>query len=233
MMKARYYKLTDHKGRTHNGTQWGPGIRHEATGKGTGLCSDGWIHCYPDKYLAVLRNPCDAQFKNPQCWLFEPEGESLIEPLKCGFKAGTTVERVPLPRFTTNQRIVFGILCAKASPDWQGKAAWNTWAEKWLSGKDRTASYVYGYASYAPAAAYAAAYAAASYAPAAAYAASYAAASYAAAYAADAASYAADAAYASYAADAAYAAASAADAASDLDFPALARQAYQWKDKGE
>jgi len=135
-----YYKLTDAKGQTHGGTQWGPGVRHEATGKGTGLCSDGWIHCYPDKYLAVLRNPCDAQFKNPQCWLFEPEGESLIESLKCGFQAGTTVKRVPLPRFTTNQKVVFAILCAKASPDWQGKAAWNTWADKWLSGEDRTVS---------------------------------------------------------------------------------------------
>ena len=181
-----YYKLTDAKGQTHGGTQWGPGVRHEATGKGTGLCSDGWIHCYPDKYLAVLRNPCDAQFKNPQCWLFEPEGESLIESLKCGFQAGTTVKRVPLPRFTTNQKVVFAILCAKASPDWQGKAAWNTWADKWLSGEDRTAY-----------AARAAADAAAAY-----------------AYAARAA-----------AADAA--------ARADLDFPALARQAYHWKDKGE
>ena len=169
-MMPRYYKLTDAKGQTHGGTQWGPGVRHEATGKGTGLCSDGWIHCYPDKYLAVLRNPADADFDQPQCWLFEPEGESLIEPLKCGFKSGTTIKRVPLPRFTTNQRIVFAILCAKAAPDWSGKAAWNTWADKWLSGKDR-----------ADAAARAAAYA----------------------------------------------------ARADLDFPALARQAYHWKDKGE
>ena len=189
-----YYKLTDAKGQTHGGTQWGPGVRHEATGDGKRLCSDGWIHCYPDKYLAVLRNPCDAQFKNPQCWLFEPEGESLIESLKCGFQAGTTVKRVPLPRFTTNQKVVFAILCAKASPDWQGKAAWNTWADKWLSGEDRTAAD----------AAYAAAYASAAYASAAA-----------------------------YAGAARAAGAAAAAAAADLDFPALARLAYHWKDKGE
>jgi hypothetical protein len=144
----------------------------------------------------VLRNPCDAQFKNPQCWLFEPEGESLIESLKCGFQAGTTVKRVPLPRFTTNQKVVFAILCAKASPDWQGKAAWNTWADKWLSGEDRTAAYdaadATDYAAYAAATDYAA--------------------------------------YAAYAAAAAYDAARADAADADLDFPALARQAYRWKD---
>ena len=179
-MMPRYYKLTNANGQTYGGTQWGPGIRHEATGKETRLCSDGWIHCYPDKYLAVLRNPVDADFNNPQCWLFEGEGESLIEPLKCGFKAGTTVKRVPLPRFTTNQKVAFAIFCAKAAPDWAGKDKWITWADKWLSGDDR---------------------------------------------AANAADSAADSA-------AAYGAASAASAASaaTLDFPALARQAYRWKD---
>ena len=172
-----YYKLTDHNGRTRNNTQWGPGVRHEATGKGERLCSDGWIHCYPDKYLAVLRNPCDVNFDRPQCWVFEPEGESLIEPLKCGFKAGMTIKRVPVPRFTTNQRIVFAILCAKAAPDWKGKDKWIVWADKWLSGEDRTAA-----------------------------------------------TWAAEAAWAAWAADAAAA------ARADIDFPSLARQAYQWKD---
>jgi hypothetical protein len=143
----RYYKLTDSKGQTRGGTQWGPGIRHEATGKGEGLCSDGWIHCYPDQYLAALMNPCDGQFARPQCWLFEPEGESLIEPLKCGFKAGTTIKRVSLPRFTTNQRVAAAIFCAKAAPDWNGKDKWNVWADKWLSGEDRAASAAHSVAS--------------------------------------------------------------------------------------
>lgn len=28
------YKLTDGAGKTHNGTQWGPGVSHSGTGKG-------------------------------------------------------------------------------------------------------------------------------------------------------------------------------------------------------
>ena len=186
-MKPRYYKLTDHNGRTHNNTQWGPGIRHEATGKGTGLCSGGWIHCYTDKYVAVLRNPADANFDRPQCWLFEPEGESLIGSLKCGFKVGTTVKRVPLPRFTTNQKVAAAIFCAKAASDWKGKDAWNVWADKWLSGEDRTAYSAYSAAS--AASAYSAARVAACTA------------------------------YSTACADSA-----------DIDFPALARRAYRWKD---
>jgi hypothetical protein len=244
-----YYKLTDQNGRTRNNTQWGPGIRHEATGNGTGLCSDGWIHCYPDKYLAVLRNPCDADFAQPQCWLFEPEGESLIELLKCGFKAGTTVKRVPLPRFTMNQRVVFAILCAKAAPDWKGKDKWNVWADKWLSGEDRTVSAASAAiaaaraaiaasraANVAARASRAAANVAATAADSAAYIATARAAD-SAATAADSAAYiAAYIATAGAADSAARAAARAADSAArgdggTIDFPALALQAYHWKDK--
>ena len=225
-MKPRYYKLTDHNGRTHNNTQWGPGIRHEATGKGTRLCSDGWIHCYTDKYVAVLRNPADANFDRPQCWLFEPEGESLIGSLKCGFKVGTTVKRVPLPRFTTNQKVAAAIFCAKAASDWKGKDAWNVWADKWLSGEDRTA-----YSAYSAASAASAAYRGTTYSAACAACTAYstASAAYSAASAASAAS--ADRVAACtdrVAACTAYSAACADSA--DIDFPALARRAYRWKD---
>ena len=100
------------------------------------------------------------------------------------------------------------------------------------SKENKKAAYAaYADATYAAAYAAYAAYADAAYAAYAAVADAAYAAAYDAAYAAYAAYAAADADAAAYAAYAAYAAAAAAGA--DLDFPALARQAYQWKDKGE
>ena len=110
------YKLTNAKGQTYGGTQWGPGVRHEATGYGKDLCSDGWIHAYEDKYVAALMNPQHGGFHKPQCWLAEGEGEILRDgQLKCGVKALTTIQRVALPRYTTTQRVAFAIYCAPVS----------------------------------------------------------------------------------------------------------------------
>ena len=132
----RYYKLTERDGTAYGGTPWGPGVRHEATGEG-GLCSAGCIHCYDDRYLAALLNPIHGSFHDPICWLFEPEGEIESDDLglKFGPRAGTTVKRSPLPRYSTEQRVTFAILCAKAV---YSDEDWNAWADAWLSGEDRT-----------------------------------------------------------------------------------------------
>ena len=131
---ANLYKLTDSCGKTRNGTQWGPGISHSGTGEG-GLCGPGWIHAYEHPLIAVLINPIHANFKNPRLW--EAEGEIAIRDgqLKCGCKTLTTIREIPLPAITTEMRVRFAILCAKevcADP------AWIAWADKWLSGEDRT-----------------------------------------------------------------------------------------------
>jgi hypothetical protein len=131
---ANLYKLTDSCGKTRNGTQWGPGISHSGTGEG-GLCGPGWIHAYEHPLVAVLMNPIHANFKNPRLW--EAEGEVGLRDgqLKCGCKALTTVREIPLPAVTTEMRVRFGILCAK---EVCADISWNAWADRWLSGEDRT-----------------------------------------------------------------------------------------------
>jgi hypothetical protein len=138
-------------------------------------------------------NPVHADIENPILWEGKGEGEAKFEPLKCGFRKFTTLKKIPLPEVTDVQKVAFGILCAK---EVYKDSSWNQWADKWLSGEDRTKSS-------ANAAADAAAYAAAA-ADVVAYYAANAADAYA---ASDAASSAARA-----AANAAYAAANAADA---------------------
>jgi len=128
------YKLSDSDGKTMNGTQWGPGVSHSGTGKG-GLCGPGWIHAYEHPLVAVLMNPIHASFKNPRLW--EAEGEIAIRDgqLKCGCKTLTTVREIPLPEITEEMRARFAILCAK---EVCADLSWNAWADKWLSGEDRS-----------------------------------------------------------------------------------------------
>ena len=145
------YKLTDKNNQTRNGTQWGHNVSHSAEGKGENLCSDGWIHFYTNPLIALLLNPIHANFSSPKLWEAESSGEELHESLKSGCKTLTTIEEIPLPEISMTQKIAFGILCAKEV--FKNKE-WNLWADKWLSGEDRTKKS-------ASAAAYAAAYAAA------------------------------------------------------------------------
>ena len=130
----KLYKLTDRDGQTRNDTQWGPGVSHSGTGKGE-LCGPGWIHAYEHPLVAVLMNPIHAIFQNPRLW--EAEGEIGLRDgqLKCGCKTLTTIREIPLPSITTEMHVRFAILCAK---EVCACLSWNAWADRWLSGEDRT-----------------------------------------------------------------------------------------------
>ena len=139
------FKLTTQEGKTRNETQWGENISHEATGDiKQDLCSDAWIHAYTHPLLAVLMNPAHADIENPILWEGKGEGEAKFEPLKCGFRKFTTLKKIPLPEVTDVQKVAFGILCAK---EVYKDSSWNQWADKWLSGEDRTKSSAYAASS--------------------------------------------------------------------------------------
>ena len=134
----KLYKLTDENGRTQNNTQWGEGVTHTATGDPSQpLCRDAWIHAYEHPLIAVFVNPAQADFKNPRLW--EAEGEIVKQEgqLKCGCRSLTTVMEMPLPVITTEQRVEIAIRCTKLVCK---GAAWNRWADDWLSGRDRSAA---------------------------------------------------------------------------------------------
>ena len=146
-MKA--YKLTDENSRTKNNTQWGENVTHSATGRGTKLCSDGWIHFYKSPLLAVFMNPIHGAFSNPILWECECSGKMVHEPTKSGCKTLTTIRKVELPSVTTTQQVAFGILASKKV---YKNPKWNQWADNWLSGKDRTDATYAAYAATAYAA---------------------------------------------------------------------------------
>ena len=148
------FKLTDKFSRTKYNTQWGNNVSHAAKGDGKELCSNGWIHYYTHPLIAVLMNPIHADFTYPKLWEAEASGEVINKPLKSGCKTLRTIKEIPLPEISRVQRIAFGILCAKEVYD---DEAWNSWADKWLSGDDRSkeSAYAADAANAADAAAYA------------------------------------------------------------------------------
>ena len=146
-MTGHECKLTDQDGYTRRGEEgellWVENVTHKAAGKGTKLCSDGFIHYYDYPEIAVFMNPIHAVIQNPRCWeIAIGEGEIKRDgQLKSGTKGTvTTIREIPLPVITTEQKVEIAIRCAMTR---QRPAKWTQWAEKWLSGEDRTSEAAY------------------------------------------------------------------------------------------
>jgi hypothetical protein len=157
------YKLTDQMMRTYSQTQWKLGVPLHSSGNG-GLCSSGWLHFYDDPLLAVFLNPIHAPIVKPRLFVAQWNGMRLDDHgLKAGSTELTLLKEIPVPAVSRGQRIAFGILCALSAIPPGRSERWRDWAERWLSGEDRTADAAYATcrATYAAAnAANAAAYAA-------------------------------------------------------------------------
>jgi hypothetical protein len=108
---------------------------YKTSGEGD-LCWEGWLHFYHSPDLAVLLNPIHADFKDPVLWEAECRGKSLDDRgLKIGWTEARIVKKIKLPKWTTTQKVAFGILCAK---EVFFDNVWNRWADDWISGKDRS-----------------------------------------------------------------------------------------------
>ena len=133
------YKITDQDDRTYNGCQWGENVTHTSSGTGP-LCTEGWIHYYTDPLLAVLMNPIHGAFDNEamRLWKCKAGGAHKSDHgLKEGCTSLTTIRRVEIPKVSTEQRVRFAILCARAVCKDPG---WVSWSDKWLAGTDRSAA---------------------------------------------------------------------------------------------
>lgn len=129
------YKLTNQFGKSHSETQWGENVTHTTNGGGE-LCGAGWLHYYEHPLLAVLLNPVHADFWPARLWECRPEGSIKHDRgLKSGCTQLTTLREIPLPEVTPEQRVRFAIFCALAV---NRSPAFVAWAEKWVSGADRT-----------------------------------------------------------------------------------------------
>lgn len=162
-MKHLCYKLTDQQMRTRAGkrneVRWQLGVRVSADlSLPPECCTPGVVHCYDDPYVALLLNPIHANFASPRLFAAEWDGVRVDDRgLKAGVQHLTLVAELPVPVITTSQRVAFGILCTM---EVTRNARWREWAERWLSGEDRSRAASYAAADAADDAAAAAAYAA-------------------------------------------------------------------------
>jgi len=133
----KVYKLTDENMQTHNNFQWELNKTYVTSGEGE-LCGPGFLHSYEHPLLAVLHNPLHADFDLDTARLFEADASGTIlkdNQLKMGSSSLTLIKEIPIPVLTTEQKIKYAIYCAKEVCQNQ---EWNIWADKWLSGEDRS-----------------------------------------------------------------------------------------------
>ncbi len=136
-MKA--FKLTDGNNQTYNYCQWGENVTHETKGAGD-LCSEGWIHYYRNKYLAVIFNSIHGNYdpKTMHMWQGIATREFKHDKgLKSGCIHFTTTKQIEVPQITIEQRVKFAIYCTLYV---YKEKSFITWANNWLVNKNRTAS---------------------------------------------------------------------------------------------
>jgi len=134
-MQTVMYKLVTQDMKTQNNTHWEIGVTNKAKLPGTNMCSGQVLHCYSNPYLAVLFNPIHANIANPI--LMEIKCSPIVntDGLKHACKEQTPIRVIPLPTLTTTQKVAFAIKCALLVCK---TPLFITWAEKWLSGEDRS-----------------------------------------------------------------------------------------------
>ena len=135
-----YYKVTDHEDHAGYEPQWGEGITHKTDGEGE-LGSKHWIIAYEHPLLAMFHNPIHGHYDglwHGHLWeCTSDDAEPIREgQMRVGVRSLTTVKQLELPEFPLGQRVYYGILCALAVYNEEGFVVW---AQKWLSGEDRSA----------------------------------------------------------------------------------------------
>lgn len=134
-----YYKLTDADLRTYRGTcQWVPGEWQRAETLGP-LCEEGGFHAYTSPRLAVLFNPIHGKYDpaTMRLWRCEVDGEMATDQTKTKHLALRLVKEVELPAYTTLQRVYWAIRISLLLPH---AKEYKRWAERWISGEDRSAT---------------------------------------------------------------------------------------------
>lgn len=134
-------KLTDKNLRTYGNFQWTVGVPYKTSGKDD-LCGPGWIHYYHDATpeLCVALNPLHANFPTPRLWRVDVGGQQRHGSIKSGTTSLTLLEELPLPTVSLTARTRWVIYCVRAIPKCAVISEWETWANRWLSGVDRSES---------------------------------------------------------------------------------------------
>jgi hypothetical protein len=131
----KYYKLLSKEMNSYNDTKWEIGVPISILKEGNTMCSDEVLHCYNHPFLAAFLNPIHVNIKEP--FLFEISVDEIVntDGLKFASKSQTLLKEIPLPEISREQKIEIAIRITKTV---YKNEKWNLWADKWLSGEDRS-----------------------------------------------------------------------------------------------
>lgn len=129
------YKLTNTDGTTSFRMEWAVGKTNRATGTGTKLCTDGYLHVYDLPEQAVLMREAHVGRSYTRLWEVECPDEGITDGTKRGVKTATVLREIPLPKLTYEQRIEIAVRLVLISCK---EEQWKAWATSWLSKKDRS-----------------------------------------------------------------------------------------------
>jgi len=150
-----YYKLLSQEMTSHNGTKWELNVPITILKPGNEMCSDQVIHCYNHPLLASFLNPIHANISNPRLFLISVDEIVASDGLKFASKSQTLLEEIPYIDISLEKRIEISIKITKTV--YKDKN-WNEWADRWLSGVDRSINSADAFYAYAINAAARAAY---------------------------------------------------------------------------
>ncbi len=130
----RVYKLVDQNMCSRDGAyQWVLGEKKRIADRPE-LCRVGF-HAYSDPLLAIACNPIHANIPNLRLFEAEAGGEHDEDALKSCWQEMTLLAELPVPKITAAQLVRWAIYCTQAVYHSQ---TFDAWAERWLSGADRT-----------------------------------------------------------------------------------------------
>ena len=122
--------------KTINETHWEVGVPNELPEKNKlTLGLSGLFHYYKHPLLAVIFKDFHGVKYYQHLYQVVPEGRIVERFDKCGSTKLTLVKELEIPEVTNAQKIAFGILCSLETCK---EESFVDWAEKWLSGKDRS-----------------------------------------------------------------------------------------------
>jgi len=129
------YKYLTPELTSYNDFQWEVGKEYTIDEPGNEMCSGDVFHCYNHPLLAEFIMPLHLKGANYELYKIEVPEFVNSDGLKFASKSQTILEKIERPVISREQRVEIAICIAKLVCK---DVEWNTWADKWLSGEDRT-----------------------------------------------------------------------------------------------
>jgi len=134
------YKFLTPQLTSYHDFKWEIGKEYTINEPGNRLCSKRVFHCYNHPLLAEFVMPLHLFGKDYVLYKIEVPEFVNSDGLKFASKSQKVIEKIERPVITNEQRTEIAIRVAKLVCS---DIEWNEWADKWLTGEDRSKESAY------------------------------------------------------------------------------------------